>query len=318
MDEPATPTSPAEAEAAALRDALAGLVAQVARLAVARGLPAAPVEEMLRAAFVDAAAAAHPGLPEHRKVSRIATTTGLNRREVTRLVQQRAAVAAGAAAPPVHTTPAGQLFAQWRNQPEWRGADGRPLVLPRLAAAAAGPSFEALAQQTTRDVHPRSLLDELVRLGLVHWDAASDTVALASESFVARGDPVRQLGFLGDNVGDHLRAAVDNVLAGAAGEAPRHFEQAAFAWGLSAESLALLQPAIRAQWQSLVQNLVPLLRERVQADAATEPTPPGRVRIGLYAYQEGATPAAPAVPAVRRRAPRPRPAGGPTTEPPGE
>jgi hypothetical protein len=310
MDDPAT--HPAEAEAAALREALAGLLAQVARLAVARGLPAAPVEELLRTAFVDAAAAAHPGLPEHRKVSRIATTTGLNRREVTRLVQQRAAGAAGGAAPPVHTSPAGQLFAQWRNQPEWRGADGQPRVLPRLAAEGGGPSFEALAQQTTRDVHPRSLLDELVRLGLVHWDAAADTVALASDRFVARGDAVRQLGFLGNNVGDHLHAAVDNVLAGAAGEAPRHFEQAAFAWGLSAESLALLQPAIRAQWQALVQALVPLLRERVQADAAIDPTPPGRVRIGLYAYQEGAAPGAPAVPApaVRRRVPRRRPPQG--------
>jgi hypothetical protein len=302
METPATPSDPAQADADALREALAGLVAQVARLAVARGLPAAPVEEMLRAAFVDAAAAAHPGLPEHRKVSRIATTTGLNRREVTRLVQLRAA--SPQARPRVHTSPAGQVFAHWRNQPAWRGADGQPKRLPRLGE---GDSFETLAQQVTRDVHPRSLLDELARLGLVHWDLAADTVALASDAFVARGDAVRQLGFLGDNVGDHLRAAVDNVLAGAAGEGTRHFEQAAFAWGLSAASLQALQPAIRAQWQALVQQLVPLLRERVEADAATEPTPSGRIRIGLYAYQEGAEPAAAATPAaaVRRRVPRP-------------
>lgn len=306
-DPPTDPaTDPAAAEAAALQAALAGLLAQVARLAVARGLTAAPVEAMLREAFVAAAAAAHPGLPEHRKVSRIATTTGLNRREVTRLVQQRAAAAAGERS--MHTSPAGQLFALWRNQPEWRGADGRPRVLPRLADPDGGPSFEALAQQVTRDVHPRSLLDELVRLGLATWNVADDTVALVSDSFVPRGDAVRQLAFLGDNVGDHLRAAVDNVLAGAAGEAPRHFEQAAFAWGLSAESLELLQPAVRAQWQQLVQVLVPLLRERVQADAAIDPTPAGRVRIGLYAYQDGAVPPAPAAapPAVRARVPRPR------------
>ncbi len=302
MTDPATPDDPAQAEQAALNEALAGLVAQVARLAVARGLPAAPVEEMLRAAFVEAAAAAHPGLPEHRKVSRIATTTGLNRREVTRLVQQRAATAPRK----VHTSPAGQVFAHWRNQPEWRGPDGAPRVLPRLGA---GASFETLAQQITRDVHPRSLLDELVRLGLVRWDEHTDTVAVASSTFVARGDAVRQLGFLGDNVGDHLRAAVDNVIAGAAGETAPHFEQAAFAWGLSAESLALLQPAIRAQWQALVQTLVPLLRERVQADAATDPTPGGRIRIGLYALQQAGEPATPPTTAtVRRRVPRRKPA----------
>lgn len=308
MDEPVTPTDPAEAEAAALRDALAGLLAQVARLAVARGLPAAPVEEMLRTAFVEAAAAAHPGLPEHRKVSRIATTTGLNRREVTRLVQQRAA----AGAPPrLHTSPAAQVFAHWRNQPAWRGADGRPRPLARL-----GPdeSFEALVQQVTRDVHPRSLLDELVRLGLVRWDTDSDTVALASEAFVARGDAVRQLGYLGHNVGDHLHAAVDNVIASANGEGTRHFEQAVLAWGLSAESLALLQPVIRAQWRALEQALVPLLRERVGADATTDPTPPGRIRVGLYSYEEGAAAAPAAAPARAVRARVPRPASRKTRE----
>ena len=39
METPATPSDPAQADADALREALAGLVAQVARLAVARGLP---------------------------------------------------------------------------------------------------------------------------------------------------------------------------------------------------------------------------------------------------------------------------------------
>jgi hypothetical protein len=295
ISDPAQPS-----EQLALEAALGGLLEQVARLAVARGLPVAPVEALLRGAFVRAAAAAHPGVPEHRKVSRIATTTGLNRREVTRLVQQQAE----AAPPRPHTSAAGQLFRRWHDAPDWRDEGGRPRVLPRLGAS---PSFEALAQQVTRDVHPRSLLDELVRLGLVHWDPSADTVALAGERFVARGDAVRQLAFLGDNVGDHLRAAVDNVLDGAAGAVPRHVEQAVFAWGLSAESLAMLEPAIRAQWRTLVQALAPALRERVEADAATAPRPGGRIRIGLYSYHEGAV-APPVGPGtVRRRAVRPAP-----------
>jgi hypothetical protein len=259
------------------------------------------VEEMLRAAFVQAASDAHPGLPEHRKVSRIATTTGLNRREVGRLVGLRQQEAA---AGNVHTTPASQLFLRWRNETGWQDAAGQPLVLPRLGPA---PSFEVLAQQVTRDVHPRSLLDELVRLGLVQWDPVADTVQPLADRYVARGDAVRQLALLGDNVGDHLRAAVDNVLAGTTGDEARHLEQAVFAWGLSQASLAALQPAIRAQWQQLLATLLPQLREKVTEDAAIEPTPPGRIRIGLYAYHEGAeTGTAPTTsPAtVRRRVPR--------------
>jgi hypothetical protein len=272
-------------EQQALHEALAGLMASVARLGVARGLPYAAVEEALRLAFVQAAARAHPGLPEHRKVSRISTTTGINRREVTRLVRQQV----GAAAPGGRTL-ASEVFTHWCSRPPYRGADGQVLALPRLGPA---PSFEALAQTVTRDVHPRSLLDELCRLRMAQWDEVADTVSLTRETFVASGDLARQLGFLGDNVGDHLHAAVDNVLGG---DDRLHFEQAVFADGLSAASIASVRPAVSAQWRALLQSLVPLLEARVEADAALRPEPQGRLRVGLYTYHEGAD-AAPTQPA---------------------
>jgi len=297
-DDAATPSTPGQdPEQQALHEALSGLLASVARLGVAKGLPCAQVEDMLRQAFVQAAAQAHPGLPEHRKVSRISTTTGINRREVTRLVQVLAQPAAAAARP---RSLASEAFAHWRTQPAYRDAAGLPRVLPRLGAE---PSFETLAQAITRDVHPRSLLDELVRLGLAHWDETADQVRLARETFVASGDSARQLGFLGDNVGDHLRAAVDNVLGG---NDRLHFEQALFADGLSLPSIESVRPAVRAQWQQLLAALVPALETCVQQDAQHEPAPQGRLRVGLYTYHEGtqATPEQPAAAVKRARAPR--------------
>ena len=288
---PSSDTTPGPGpEQQALQEALAGLLASVARLGVARGLPYAAVEEMLRLAFVQAAAQAHPGLAEHRKVSRISTTTGLNRREVTRLVQQQAKGGA-----PRARSLASEVFAHWRTQSPYRGADGQPLRLPRQGSVA---SFETLAQAVTRDVHPRSLLDELVRLGLADWDQAQDTVSLQRETFVATGDLARQFGFLGDNVGDHLRAAVENVLGGAD---TLHFEQAVFADGLSAASIESVRPTVQAQWQTLLGAIVPALETRVASDATQVPAPQGRLRIGLYSYHEGGA----AAPTPPQSAPRP-------------
>jgi len=266
-------------ESRALHEALAQLLAPVARLAVARGLPYAATQELLKKAFVEAAAAAHPGLAAHRKVSRIATTTGINRREVTRLTAPGASRAGAAAARRPPRSVASEVHAHWRTHPDWRDADGRPRVLPRLGPA---PSFEALAQAITRDVHPRSLLDELCRLGLARLDEATDTVALQGDAFVPSGDRVRMLGFLGENVGDHLCAAVDNVLATGR---PPHLEQALFAEGLSAESLESLRPLLRQQWATLRQSLVPALEACIEADARSS-GPRARVRLGLYAYNE--------------------------------
>jgi hypothetical protein len=277
-------------EQQALQDAVAGLVASVARLAVARGMPCAAVNEMLKRAFVQAAGAAHPGQLAHRKVSRISTATGINRREVTRLMQP--SVQTGSA--PRGRSLASEVFAHWRTQKPYRGRDGEPRSLPRQGPP---PSFETLAQTVTRDVHPRSLLDELCRLGLATWDEASDMVALAREAYVPQGDRVRMLTLLGDNVGDHLRAAVDNVL----GDDRTHFEQAVFADGLSAESLASVRPAVRSQWQALLTALVPALEARIEADAALQPAPRGRWRLGLYTYQEEAASPAPASRAAKRK-----------------
>lgn len=295
-DTPSIPETGPPPEQQALHEALAGLMASVARLGVAQGLPFSTVDELLRQAYVQAAAQAHPGLPEHRKVSRISTTTGINRREVTRLVQQLAVRSM-----PRPRTPAGEVFTHWRSQRPYLDEAGRPRTLPRQGPA---PSFETLAQAVTRDVHPRSLLDELCRLGLASWDPQADTVALAREAFVPQGDRVRLLGFLGDNVGDHLRAAVDNVL----GDDRRHFEQAIFADGLSAASLESIRPAVRAQWQGLLAALVPALERRVAVDATQAEPPRGRLRVGLYTYQESPeTAAAAAAPAPRpRRVPRKR------------
>ena len=302
-------------EQRALHDALAQLLEPVARLAVARGLPYAEAQELLKQAFVDAASAAHPGLAPHRKVSRIATTTGINRREVTRLI---APALRGAAAPPASSrsrarSVASEVCAHWRTHADWHDAEDRPRVLPRLGAA---PSFEALAQEITRDVHPRSLLDELCRLGLARHDEADDTVVLLGDAFVPSGDRVRMLGFLGENVGDHLRAAVDNVLAQGR---PPHLEQALFADGLSLASLEALRPLLREQWAHLRQAVVPELEARIEADAraaasaATSATtsattsvttgPRARVRLGLYAYQE--VPGASAMPGDPGQPPSP-------------
>ena len=255
----------------ALASALASLLEPIAALAVARGLPFGSIEDLLKAAFVEAARQAQPEAAGQRIVSRVSTTTGLTRREVTRLL------GAEGSRPPPRPSPATQVFTRWRADPALRNRRGQPIALARQGAA---PSFEALARSVTQDVHPRSLLDELCRLGLVVVE--DDTVTLIRESVVGAGDSDRAYGFLGGNVGDHLRAAVANVLA----DVPPHVEQAVFADELSAESMAAFRDIAKAQWQALLAATVPALQALVDADAAAARVRDRRVRIGLYTWND--------------------------------
>jgi len=292
------PTAATPAEDEALQQALERLLVPLARLAVARGVPYAVIDETLRAAFVSMAHAAHPGLPEHRRASRISAATGLHRREVNRLLE--AAAQPKDSAPP--RSPAAMVFAHWRADKRYRTRSGAPRALPRIGPA---PSFESLAQEVTRDVHPRALLEELLRLKLASLDAERDVVTLTEDMFVPRGDAPRMLGYLGANVGDHLQAAVANVL----GRQPTYFEQAIAADGLSADSLEQVRPVLRDHWRRLTEALVPLLENLIEADAAQGGNANRhRVRIGLYGFD---TPieaiAEEPVPATRTRRRKPKP-----------
>ncbi len=294
---PAIATPPGEQPA--LLDAVRALLQPLARLAVARGLTHATVDEMLRAAFVEVAHAAYPQLLEHRRVSRISAATGINRREVTRLVEARQHQSA-----PARSYPS-EIFARWSTHSEYLDHDGRPKALERLGTA---PSFETLAQSVTRDMHPRSLLEELIRLGLAEHDESTDTVSLNRAAFVPKGDEARMVGFMGANLGDHFNATVDNVLA----VGHEHFEQAIYADGLSDESLAQLRQLVTQHWQAMTNDLVPRIEKMIAEDDAagigSTAGPGNRMRIGLFSYQ---VPVEPPVPppqerVARKAAPRAR------------
>jgi hypothetical protein len=258
----------------ALLAAAQALLLPLARLLVARGVPYAQAEESLKTAMVQAAREAHPdGLP-HRLVSRIATTTGINRREVTRLTRFESE-----AGQPQRSA-AAQTFMRWSTAAPYRDASGHPLTLARQGDA---PSFESLARSVTQDVHPRSLLDELLRLGMARHDQEGDSVTLVFDAFVPSTDRARMLEFLAHNVGDHLSAAVANVI----GPAPRHLERAVFADGLSPKAIAAAEAWVGDAWRSMAATLVPYVESLIAAEAHE---PAGgrqqRFRAGLYAYTE--------------------------------
>ena len=263
----------ANCEETSLVGVLNRLLVPLARLCLANGISFVIAEEVLKRAFVQEADALQPGAPEHGKVSRISTATGINRREVTRLTQLEAPARA------IKQPVASEILARWTTDHAYRNLNGEPTALNRLGSA---PSFEALAQSITRDVHPRSLLDELIRLDLVNHDENLDQVTLSRTDFVPKSDSRQMLDFLGNNVGDHLNAAVANVLD----DGSSHLEQAVFADELSKESLEALRPLFMAHWNALHEEMVPALSSLIEADKRAGRTQDQRVRIGPYTFTD--------------------------------
>lgn len=275
------------AAAPAAIDALLAVLRPLARLAIDHGVQFGQLEELLKHALYEAAlAVTRTENPQAvPPVSRLSVMTGIHRKEVKRLSESPTLDAVA-----VETTPAAALFTRWRTDPIWRTADGRPRRLARRVGGDGLPGFEQLARSVTTDVHPRTLLDELSRLGLVEIDAATDTVALLGDTYVPAGAQDAMLTFLGANIGDHLAAACANVATARRGMPPStkppFVEQAVFADELSVESVEIAAERARSAWQQLAESLVPELMRLEAADRAAGRPADRRVRIGLYSYSE--------------------------------
>ena len=264
-----------------LLGAVEAVLLPLARLCVAQGLPVDHVEEVLKRAYVRAArerrreSGGGAGVGA-RDVSQVATATGLSRREVTRL---DAAMLPRSVQRP---SPVNQVYLRWSTSRRLRDGHGQARALPRTGKA---PSFESLAQSVTRHVHPRSLLDEMLRQDLVTLSEDGLTVSLQADRYVPAKDDAQLYGFLGANVGDHLAAATANVLR----REHSHFEQAIFADELSLDSAKAVHKLVNAQWQRMLAEVVPEIERLIAQDKAAGHAANHRARIGLFTFHEPET-----------------------------
>jgi hypothetical protein len=258
--------------------ALVRILRPVVRLALAMGLKHPQLEEILRDLLLDEArhlwrgqGVAQPNL------SQLSITTGLNRKDVTARVRQTRDPL-----PATEGSAAAKTYTAWLQL-----VSGEPLLRRlRIADTGEGPSFELLARLASRgNVHHRALLEELQRLGLLALppDGAEGEAELVGDGFVPIGSLRDMLAFTGDNVRDHLLAAVGNTL----GEQPRMLERAVYASGLTVQECERIHQSMRERWEATHFWLV---REMTQAHAQAGGQGTARMRVGIYVYHEDQPP----------------------------
>lgn len=270
---PTAPPEPPKQRAAVPADAALAqalhIMLPLVRFLLRSGVPYGAFADALKTVFVDAARRelARDGMPVTQ--SSLSVLSGVHRKDVRTLTQDEAAGAPEPGAPL-----ASQVFTRWLGDPAYR-LRGKPRVLPRSGPA---PSFDTLSRAVSTDVHPRTVLDELVRLGVVRVDG--DDVVPVVSGFVPLEGLDEMLALFSANAADHLAAAVHNL----AGAQPRFLEQSVFAHGMTAESAAKLGAVAREAWAKAFATMVDAATERVRHDAEIEGN--HRIRFGAYFYSE--------------------------------
>ena len=241
------------------------------RLALAQGVKYNQLQELLKAVMVEVAAAEVTGVNTDRSHSRISVATGLRRPEVKRLMEEPAL-------PHVKgRSVVADVFGRWTADKRYRDGRGRIKPLPRNASEGGEVSFEALVRGIKKDVHPRSVFEDMHRQGLIALDSLG-RIKLIQTAFVPRQDLVQMLHFLGANVGAHLTSAVHNTL----GHTPDFLEQSVLGEGLSDRGVAEVEAKARDEWRRLFKEVGELMLDTMARDKADGIDGDRQMRVGMY------------------------------------
>lgn len=159
--------------------ALQRVLKPLVRLALAQGINYQMLLETLKIVFVQVAEEDFKLAQREQTDSRISLLTGLHRKDVHRLRDQPD----NALNQPSLVTLGSQLVGLWISDADFIDVNGKPKPLSRLASIGGNISFERLVARVSKDIRARSVLDEWLRIGVVHIDK-NDCVCLNTEAFV--------------------------------------------------------------------------------------------------------------------------------------
>ena len=245
------------------------------RLLLRNGVTYTVFAAALKRVFLDAARQELSSRAMAQTDSAVSLLSGLHRRDVRTLAR---ADAAAPTAPPPTLGLAAQVVARWMNDAQFLDAQGASRALPKSGD---GASFDVLVAGVSRDVRPKAVLDELLRLGVVHESEAG--LVLESTGFAPRQGFEELSWLFAQNLQDHAAAAVANLQ----GEG-NFLEQAVFVDELTADSAARLQQVSVQAWKAAFKIVMQEAQQRFDGDAASAAPEARRhrARFGVYFFSE--------------------------------
>jgi Family of unknown function (DUF6502) len=271
------PDAPQTGPSPAVVHALRQVLRPLARLMLARGITYSYLSELLKSLLVEVADQEFRLDDKPPTDSRVSLLTGVHRKDVNRL---RSAEHTADPKMPAVVSLGAQLVAQWLGNAVYADADGKPKPLPRNISEGGAQSFEGLVAGVNSDIRSRVVLDEWLRLGVVHFDDER-RVCLNTQAFVPAKGSDEKAFYFGHNLHDHTAAAVHNLL----GQQPAFMERSVHYGGLNVEAVQRLA----AQSQELgMQALLAVNKSAIEAEKEGVPSDAKaqRMTFGIYFYAQ--------------------------------
>ena len=160
------------------------------------------VNENLKVGFIKAAQDELNKSGRKVSVSRISAMTGINRREVSRLIDSEFSLVE-------MKDLATKVIGQWQSDNDFTDKSGQPRA---LSSEGTNSDFFKLVQKVSSDLAPYTILYELERLNIIEKDA--DKVKLNVELYQAEAGNLEEgFSMLGEDIADIIAAVQDNTFS---------------------------------------------------------------------------------------------------------
>ncbi len=286
----------------ALKDSFANAIYRmlrpVVRHLIAQGITHPALTQMLKELYLEIAETEFPLAFKKQTDSRLALITGLNRKEISRLRRSRKPRKPAVATQDNLIT---HVIGRWMAGPPYADTDGTPHRLRYEGERPEVVSFARLVRDLSVDIPVRSVLDELLRAGVVNLLLPEGKVELKSEVHIPE-DVGAKLGVLGNDPAELFSTIMHNIEHPESSRLQRKVRYD----NVGADALAEIRAATRLAGAAFIRRANTLLAAH---DRDHNPAAAGGKRmavvLGTYYYEEEVTEAKPTPP------PRPQKRSGP-------
>jgi len=261
----------------ALISALRRVLRPLVNLMLAKGITYTYLIDIIKQVFVEVADKEYRMSDKPSTDSYLSLLTGVHRKDIKRL---RPGISLNTETIPETVSLGARLVSLWTSEACYLNENNRPKPLPRYIREGGKLSFEGLVAGVSCDIRSRVVLDEWLRLGVVHFDD-QHRICLNVDAFIPAEGFDEKAYYFGHNLSDHAAAAASNLL----GENPAFLERCVHYDELSANSIKILAE------QSELLGMQTLLAVNKKAMAleekdALESSPRHRMTLGIYFFSE--------------------------------
>lgn len=261
--------------------ALKQVLRPLIKLMLAKGLTFTYLIELLKEIFVEIADKDYKINNKPSTDSHLSLLTGIHRKDIKRLRNHSRAVEESV---PPNVSLGSRLVSIWTSEARFLDEKNQPKPLPRFTKEGGEISFEGLVAGVSKDIRSRVVLDEWLRIGIVHFDDKQQ-VCLNTAAFIPSQGFDEKAYYFGESLHDHAAAAASNLLGGA----KPYLERSVYYDALSTFSIQQLAE----QSEKLGMETLLAINKRAMAleqKDAFENSPRYRMRFGIYFYNEPVVP----------------------------